>query len=110
MADNYLNYTDDAAFIGLEKKQPQPKSYWHPSGLIYECPKCRGFGGWIISLNQYGDGKHFMASCNDCTGWGYTGIKADHPHQWDDGTSIGHCLHRYTCKVCGITSDVDSSD
>lgn len=106
----YLTYKDDAAFIGLEKKTPQPVSYWHKVGLNHECPKCRGYGGWIIQPNQYGDGRHFMASCNDCNGWGYTDTPADHPHEWDSGLNVGNCLNRYTCTVCGITSTVDSSD
>lgn len=106
----YLAHNDDAAFVGLEKKSPQPPSYWHKSGLAHECRKCRGFGGWILTPNAYGEGRHFKASCMDCNGWGYTEAPADHPHEWDNGKTVGNCLHTYTCKVCGLATTLDSSD
>lgn len=106
---SYLNYTDDAAFEGLEKKSPPPDSYWH-KGLVHECPKCRGYGGWILRPNAYGEGQHFKAGCMDCSGWGFVGTPTDHPHEWDNGATVGNCLTNYSCTVFGITYQVDSSD
>ena len=31
-------------------------------------------------------------------------------HTWDDGRTLGRCLTRYTCIVCGAWKTVDSSD
>lgn len=105
----YLSYKDDQAFVGMEKKSPPPDSYWH-KGLIYECPKCRGYGGWILRPNAYGDGVHFKAGCMDCSGWGYVDKPTNHAHDWGAGTNVGNCLNTYTCTICGEKQTVDSSD
>jgi DnaJ-class molecular chaperone len=115
----YLKPTDEAAFDGMERKQPEPCSqmlgaYSKPrvdSVPVVECAKCKGRGGWNLELNAYGPGKHFRASCNNCNGWGYVRAEqGDHIHEWDRGEHISRCCTRYTCVGCGKVSDVDSSD
>lgn len=106
----FLTFRDDAAFVGMERKEPQPPSYWHKTGLYHECPKCRGCGGWVLSHDRYGEGRHFKASCMDCNGWGFVGEPVDHPHEWDEGSAVGRCLTNYKCKVCGQLRTIDSSD
>ncbi|HMN10953.1 MAG TPA: hypothetical protein PKD55_01360 [Bellilinea sp.] len=65
----YLKATDDGAFLGMEKKDPQ--EYAEYRGSAVECPTCHGYGGWHLKLNAYGEGRHFDCSCSDCYGWGY---------------------------------------
>jgi hypothetical protein len=65
-------------------------------------------------LNQYGirKEKHFQASCDQCNGWGWVekGSKdaACPGHEWEE-VRVGDCLHRWTCKRCGESREVDSS-
>lgn len=116
---DYLRPTDPGAFDGLEKQQPEPASkvlghYATPrvdSVPVVECAKCLGHGEWNLQLNAYGPGKHFRASCNNCTGWGYVpATQGGHIHEWDRGETVGRCLTRYTCMGCKEVRDVDSSD
>jgi hypothetical protein len=116
---DYLAHTDPAAFADMEKKLPEPCSkmlgaYAKPrveSVPVVECAKCNGHGGWNLKLDAFGAGKHFRASCNNCTGWGFVpASQGDHIHEWDRGETVGRCVTRYTCAGCGHVSDVDSSD
>jgi hypothetical protein len=115
----YLTPTDACAFDGMKKHQPEPASkmlgaYSTPrrdSVPVVECGKCRGHGGWNLQLDAYGPGKHFRASCNNCTGWGYVPEEqGSHIHEWDGGVAISRCCTRYTCAACNAVSVVDSSD
>ena len=101
----YLEHDDPSAYEGLTKREQNTKY-----GFVHECPKCHGHGGWILRKDAYGVGKHFMASCADCGGWGYTSEPATCVHDWSDIKSIGHCLHTWTCSKCGAQQIVDSSD
>ena len=87
------------------------------------CPKCQGHGGWNSSLNDYPlppgyedtpDNRHryrhFRSSCGACWGWGYLQKGQTCAHEWVVGRSVGRCLHEWTCKLCGATREVDSSD
>jgi hypothetical protein len=76
----------------------------------YECAKCKGHGGWHLTLDAYGPGKHFDASCSNCNGWGYVSWADGHVHEWGNEKNVGHCLHEYTCLTCGTKRVVDSSD
>lgn len=116
---DYLKPTDPDAFKDMTKNEPEPASkmlgtYRKPrcaSVPVVECGKCHGYGGWNLKLNAYGPGRHFRASCNNCTGWGYVPeSQGSHVHEWDRGETIGRCVTRYTCASCGETNDVDSSD
>lgn len=84
-----------------------------PAWAEQECLKCHGYGGWNLKLNQYMVNEpplcHFRAHCSNCNGWGYT-KREDHIHYWNAGVTIGNCLTRYTCKICGKLDVVDSSD
>lgn len=74
----------------------------------YICPVCSGHGGWNLELNAYGTGKHFQAHCSQCEGYGWVFEWDRCVHDLDNGIKIGNCLHRYTCKKCGITKEIDS--
>jgi DnaJ-class molecular chaperone len=101
----YFNHTNDAAFEGLEKKSPNLKYE-----KLHECKKCRGYGGWILTPNAYGEGKHFKAGCSDCAGWGFTETEQTHAHEWDQGVTVGRCMTEFRCNVCNIVRTFDSSD
>ena len=105
MAHDYLKHDDPEAYEGLEKI-PINERY----KLTYECPCCKGYGGWILRKNAYGEGKHFKAHCSVCNGWGYTRTFETCVHEWDRGVNVGRCLNTYTCVKCGKKQTVDSSD
>lgn len=114
----YLKPTDPDAFTDMVKKPSEPARdmlvryrLMPADSTVVECGKCHGHGGWNLKLNAYGSGRHFRASCNNCTGWGYVpAAQGDHVHEWDRGETVGRCVTRYTCVGCGKVSDVDSSD
>lgn len=107
----YLKPGDPGAFDGLTKQEPAPAQRMMGGGAVVECAQCRGHGKWNLKLDAYGPGKHFRASCNNCTGWGYVSAKqGNHIHEWDRGETVGNCLTRYTCAGCKEVWDVDSSD
>jgi hypothetical protein len=99
----YLTPDDIEAFAGLTRKPQRPE-------LPYECFTCRGFGGWILKPNAYGEGKHFMASCGDCGQNGYTRQKVDHKHIWKHHANLGRCYNQYKCTICGKLQNIDSGD
>lgn len=99
----YLTPDNPEAFRGLEKL---PKPPYRP----FECFVCHGFGKWILTRDAYGPGKHFLASCSDCGGYGYTVYEITHRHDWKFTANLGRCFNRYTCSICGKVDDVDSGD
>lgn len=126
--DRYLSPATDPHEL-VFKDYPKAQ---HPSELQYgrdlfrnpvECHVCYGHGGWNLALDQYrmpvgvpeerrGRYIHFRRACNQCWSWGY--VEAGSPddtcprHEWSEQT-IGNCLHRWTCKHCGVERAVDSS-
>lgn len=91
------------------------------------CPKCNGYGGHNLQVNQYplragmedtAETRHtychFRASCMQCTGWGYVVDPRDAAcaHEFDRGRNVGRCLTNYTCTKpqCGRVYTIDSSD
>lgn len=99
---NYLKWDDPAAYEGLGKKAPT-------FARSFECPKCKGYGGWILRRDAYGEGEHFRAHCDNCGGTGYLTRPSSHIHEWGQGKVVGRCLTEYTC-ACGARDVVDSSD
>ncbi len=87
--------------------QPRPK--W----ASQKCLKCHGYGQWILMPNEYptwaGYLKHFRAYCENCEGYGWTRPE-NHIHEWVPGRVVHKNTTEYTCKVCGLTRQVDSGD
>jgi len=105
----FLEAGDPGSFEGLPllaKPSGAYASLFEKAGL---CPKCKGHGGWILKPDAYGSGKHFLASCGHCNGWGWSEV-LDHVHEWVEVASLGNCLHEWKCSVCGAKMVVDSSD
>lgn len=103
----YMTIDHPDAFLGLERKEPD--KYIHNP---VPCPKCKGYGRWHLKLDEYGQGKHFNASCNQCNGWGWVNGESKSAtciHVFKQRT-IGKCLHEYTCETCGEKRIIDSSD
>ena len=113
----YLNHSHPDAFVDWEKREPA-------FGCTKECPRCKGYGGWNLALNQYGMPAgyantpfnrnrymHFRCMCSHCQGWGYVAPEETCAgHDWAFVQNLGRCYNRYECKHCGQMSDVDSSD
>jgi hypothetical protein len=108
----YLNPEHPDAFVDFPDKKTIPSDH-------HECLKCKGHGGWNLKLNAYPLREedtpenrhlfsHFRASCFNCHGYGYTKDVCN--HEWSDETTIGRCLHSYTCILCGKIKLVDSGD
>jgi hypothetical protein len=100
------------------------------------CPLCKGYGGWVLTINAYPlpEGYentpenrakycHFRAHCNQCNGWGWVkrdGVDADCIHDYQELSQAtaqakgirhyGMCWHVYQCSKCGRTMSQDSSD
>lgn len=106
-ADGYMKNTHPDAFLDYPEKREAPIN-------AYECPTCKGHGGWNLKLNQYCDDipahRHFRCCCSTCNGFGYTYTKNQCEHKWTYERSEAMCLHRYKCEKCGVESLVDSSD
>lgn len=94
------------------KEKPTDGYLAKPENLVV-CPTCAGHGYWNLTLNAYGEGRHFTAQCSNCSGHGYVvaGSKdaTCKKHEWSERT-IGRCLHEWTCKKCGQKRVVDTSD
>ncbi len=96
------DYCKDALnFKGMKKKKKEGK---------YLCPVCKGFGGWILTEDAYGKGRHFQAFCSQCNGWGWVD-KEDKVcvHEMVEVRATTDCQHWYKCKKCGRERYVDSS-
>jgi DnaJ-class molecular chaperone len=112
----YMDHTHPDAFVDWTRMEPK-------YGNTKECPRCKGWGGWNLEMNAYKlppntpDTQenrhkfvHFRAMCNHCNGWGYVSPKEKCPgHEWVFAENLGNCYNRYTCSVCGMKNDVDSS-
>lgn len=119
MAERYLKVGDPGCFQDMEIKS-QPTEY-HKDWTVH-CPKCQGYGGWNLTLNAYGSGKHFQAGCDQCVGWGWVhpdNAKCVHDYRKElsqdeckkRGIShFGMCWHVVECTKCGKISAYDSSD
>lgn len=116
---NFLESTDPDAFVDWVKRKPED-CYIKDSK---ECPVCRGFGGWNLTLNAYPlrdrpdtpenrrNFSHFTCSCSTCYGWGYVERNMNCAgHVWEFQQNLGRCYNRYVCTSCGLINDVDSSD
>lgn len=106
----YLTPNDPGAFQDMVKLSPKPEYNY-----VYECPQCKGHGGWNLTLDAYKNGltpeqRHFRACCSTCYGWGYTDNPTQCVHQWEWEKNTGKCLNLYRCTVCGGTAEWDSSD
>ena len=113
----YLEPTDPGAFDDWMKREP-----W----LMYtkECPRCKGHGGWNLTLNAYklhpgvADTpsnrhlySHFRTVCGHCNGHGYIHPENTCPgHEWVFKENLGRCYNRYRCIHCTAVSDWDSGD
>ena len=109
MKDGYLEPTDEGAFLDFVKRE---KLSYYP----YECPKCKGHGGWNLKINCYplhGRSRefgHFRCVCHVCNGSGYTPTENPCDHDWKFEQNLGRCYNRYRCLNCNNIMDVDSSD
>lgn len=105
--DGYMTQHHSEAFLDYEKKNRPSHGTW------YECPTCKGFGGWNLKLNQYRNDvpayRHFRCCCSTCSGYGYTMSKNQCEHEWKGDGSEAMFLHRYKCTKCNQTTLVDSS-
>lgn len=118
---NKIEYLPSATdFTGFEKK-PDPTIEVPESEIKYPCPVCRCHGGWNLRLNAYGPGKHFQASCFQCSGWGWVTEKdRGCVHEFSELSQkecaergiqhFGRCWHVYECSRCKRISAADSSD
>jgi DnaJ-class molecular chaperone len=115
---DFLTPDHPDAFVDFSRKEPL-------YDYIVECPKCRGYGGWNLSLNSYSlhgrpdtpenrhRYRHFTCACSHCYGHGYVteAIAAKcSGHEWVRTMNLGRCYNRYECVHCGQINDVDSSD
>ena len=95
-----------------------------PGRYKIECPRCKGHGGWNLSVNAYPlhsredtpenrhRYRHFRAACDHCNGWGYVSEQTASKcsgHEWVRTETLGRCYHRQKCIHCGETWDIDSS-
>jgi hypothetical protein len=95
--------------------RPRPdEEFKHKRGKDWViCPSCDGHGLWNLLLNEYGPGRRFQASCNNCNGWGW--VEAGSPdakcvHQYKEVANPRMCEHIYECEKCKHRISVDSSD
>ena len=83
-------------------------------GTFVLCPVCKGYGGWNLTLNAYGAGRHFQAFCRQCWGWGWVepGTDATCVHTFVEiaPDQPWRCWHTIRCTTCGETRSYDSSD
>lgn len=82
-----------------------------------ECPKCHGYGGWNLLLNEYrGDTpaqRHFRSSCGQCWGWGdVKGLDATCIHEYKQiaPDQPFRCWHTIQCTKCGTTKSYSNDD
>lgn len=108
----YLTPDSTDAFVGLMVLALPSERFIGMKELTVLCPKCKGHGGWNLTLNAYGPGKHFQAHCSQCNGWGYVrpGRDAECIHEDKHLRNTGNCLNVYGCVKCGREVEIDSSD
>ena len=103
-------------FDGIKIRE-KPEWLEHPA----ECPVCKGYGMWNLTIDAYGKGRHFQQGCFQCNGHGWV-EEEDRMciHEWTELTPKeagargvkhwGMCWHVYECIKCKQTRSVDSSD
>lgn len=97
----------ELCFYGLDKRGIENN---FSAIKTIECPRCFGYGGWHLILNDYGPGKHFNQICNNCHGSGWVpASQGSHIHKWVRTKNIGVCYNQYECS-CGQIQNIDSSD
>ena len=116
---NYLTVDDPGATAGLVKKAKPSDLYPELEGYDYECPVCKGYGGWHLTLNAYGEGKHFDGHCSQCNGWGWVREEDLCIHEMREISQrecrergirhFGMCWHVLECRKCGRIRSYDSS-
>jgi len=115
---DFLTPDHPDAFLDHPRKEP-----W--LNYTVECPRCRGHGGWNLSINSYNlHGKpdtpenrhrysHFRKICDHCGGHGYvskeTAAKCS-GHEWKFLQNLGRGYDQYKCIHCGQINAYDSSD
>lgn len=128
MAKDFLEAGDRDSFLGMELKELPSWGRGYFKDPV-RCNKCKGYGGWHLSVDAYGKGKHFDCTCGQCMGWGWVSrSEADHLHEFvgmEEGKAnafraskglpparftYGNCCHNVVCKVCGEYRFYDSSD
>jgi len=115
MSSEYLKAGED--FTDMEVKMRPDLRFRDMTDKEYEhCPKCKGHGGWNLTVDAYGKGKHFEAFCGAC--WGYGWIeKGSCAHEWNGkvtehdrkGIHLFNCQHIEKCSKCGKVIVIDSS-
>lgn len=124
----YLTPKDEGAFVDFPKAKMD--SLCVSIGRTFECPRCKGHGGWNLALNSYPLHSyedtpenrhryaHFKCMCEICNGYGYVRQSElnqnsgclNNGHIWSFAQNLGKCYNRYKCLVCGTHQEVDSSD
>jgi hypothetical protein len=115
---NFMTPDHADAFVDFPKME---KPTWAPHYV--ECPKCKGHGGWNLSLNAYKlwdkpstpenrhRHAHFRASCSQCWGYGWlTPTETECMHEYVRTRNVGRCLNEHRCTKCPKTITIDSSD
>jgi hypothetical protein len=122
-------------FTDMAVRQP-PTGYPCKADEAVLCPLCKGYGGWVLTVNAYplpqgmedtAENRakycHFRAHCRQCAGWGWVkrnGEDAECVHEYRE-LSVeecrtkrikhwGMCWHVHECLKCQRTMSTDSSD
>jgi hypothetical protein len=96
----------------FEKFDPSDKKVGD-SYFNFECPACKGHGGFIYIDNAYGPGKHFKGHCNNCDGRGWVNENSSSAkciHDYIQNRKLGNCYYEYVCTKCGTKKNIDSGD
>lgn len=104
----YLTPEHPDAFVDYPGK---PRPDWMKDAV--ECPKCKGHGGWNLSLDVRNDPEnpHFRMHCAQCRGHGWVRPEnAGCAHEYRHDRMVGRCLEIMRCWKCGAEIQVDSSD
>lgn len=91
-----------------------------PDHLDYECPKCHGYGRWVLAFRPNSPGGNFHGNCGQCNGWGWVNIRdVNCIHIWEEVSGkraaelgvphYGAFWHVLECEKCGVTTCYDSS-
>lgn len=112
----YLDPSHADAFVDFPEKLAKPDV--RPDAA--ECPVCKGYGGWNLKLNAYPlhdyedtpanrhRYAHFLASCSQCQGYGWTTDLAC-SHRFEQVGSVAMFQHINRCAKCGVEQVWDSS-
>lgn len=106
----------------LTPESPEAFADFPPPKTVNACPKCKGHGGWNLTLNAYPlhsyentpenrhIHSHFRQSCFNCSGNGETLDTCEHEFREVPKAGLFRCEHAYRCVKCGQERIVDSSD